>query len=164
MVELAQVPSQQVQPTPRRVVMENLGAYLLPSLIAALVAGFLIAGVGARLAMLLLRVTSGDHVVGLESDEGFVIGRFTSSTFFLVLALTVGSAAVLGPASALVRFWIPAGWRSPVLALHEQQQALQAIRAAMNQLREVRRHHDESSRQSAALVPSILDGAFRGQF
>ncbi len=97
-----------------RATLERLGAYLLPSIIAALAAGLLIAGVGGRLAMFLLRVTSGDHAAGMESDDGFIIGQFTSSTFFLVLGLTVGSAVVLGPLFALVRLWITGhGARSP---------------------------------------------------
>jgi hypothetical protein len=38
--------------------------------------GALVGGVGGRLAMLLLRLTSSDSVRGLESDDGFIIGRF----------------------------------------------------------------------------------------
>lgn len=119
MAEEMQTPSSEVMQTRRRrAVLERLGAYLLPSLIAAFIAGFLIAGVGGRLAMFLLRVTSGDHVVGMESDDGFIIGRFTSSTIFLVLVLTVGSAVALGPLFALVRVWFPAAWRAPILAVY----------------------------------------------
>ncbi len=119
MAEEPQAPSgRTVQTWPRRAVLERLGAYLLPSLIAALVAGFFIAGVGGRLAMFLLRVTSGSDVVGIKSDDGFIIGRFTSSTIPLVLGLAVGSAVVLGPLFALVRLWLSAAWRVPILTLY----------------------------------------------
>lgn len=37
--------------------------------------GVLVVGIGSRLAMLLLRVTSPDSVVGITSDDGFIIGR-----------------------------------------------------------------------------------------
>lgn len=119
MAEEAQTPIRPlVGERSRTAVLERLGAYLLPSLSAAFIAGFFVAGAGGRLAMFLLRVTSGDHVAGMESDDGFIIGQFTSSTFYLVLGLAVGSAAVLGPLFALVRLWIPAAWRTPVLAIY----------------------------------------------
>ena len=38
--------------------------------------GVLIGGVGGRLAMFALRLTSHDSVRGVESDDGFIIGRF----------------------------------------------------------------------------------------
>ncbi len=66
----------------RRAILVDAGAALLPSLVAAAVAGLLVAGIGGRLAMFILRVTSGSEVIGLESDDGFVIGRFTTDTFF----------------------------------------------------------------------------------
>lgn len=44
--------------------------------IAGVPTGLLIIGIGARLSMMLLRVTSDDSVRGRTSDDGFVIGRF----------------------------------------------------------------------------------------
>lgn len=38
--------------------------------------GVIVGGIGGRLAMLLLRLTSDHSVRGLESDDGFIIGRF----------------------------------------------------------------------------------------
>lgn len=60
-------------------------------------AGLLVGGVGGRLAMLLLRFTSDDAIRGLESDDGFIMGRFTlSGTLSLLLVATVlGSAGGL---------------------------------------------------------------------
>lgn len=88
------------------------GRWLLPAVAAAALAGLLIGGIGGRLAMLLLRITSGSEVIGLESDDGFTIGRFSADTIFLVLAATVGSAVVLGPLYAIARGWITPRLRS----------------------------------------------------
>ena len=89
-----------------------VGRWLLPPVASAALAGLLIGGIGGRLAMLLLRITSGSDVIGLESDDGFTIGRFSADTTFLVLAATVGSALVLGPLYAIARGWIAAPLRS----------------------------------------------------
>lgn len=57
--------------------------------------GVLIVGVGSRLAMLLLRVTSPDRVHGVTSDDGFTIGQITlSGTYNLLLLGAV--AGVIG--------------------------------------------------------------------
>ena len=57
--------------------------------------GALVGGVGGRLAMFLLRLTSDDSVRGIESDDGFIIGRFDlSSTMELMLITTILGAAV----------------------------------------------------------------------
>ena len=103
-------------PPGRRALLVVAGAALAPSLVAAAIAGFLVAGIGGRLAMFILRVTSGDRVVGLESDDGFVIGRFTADTFALVLGLTVGGMIVAGPVYAVARLWFPPRWRPPIFA------------------------------------------------
>jgi hypothetical protein len=48
--------------------------------------GVVVAGIGSRLAMLLLRITSPDSVRGAESDDGFIIGTFTlGGTYSLML-------------------------------------------------------------------------------
>ncbi len=57
--------------------------------------GALVGGVGGRLAMFLLRLTSDRAVRGIESDDGFVIGRFdVVSTLSLLLVTTVLGAIV----------------------------------------------------------------------
>lgn len=81
--------------------------------LAGAVCGAAIGGVGGRLAMLVLRYTSGDVVVGLRSDDGFRIGQFTGETLFLL-----GVTAFLGVAGALVysagRGWVQRAWRPAV--------------------------------------------------
>jgi hypothetical protein len=70
------------------------------------ISGALIGGIGGRLAMLVLRITSDPSVVGRESDDGFIIGRFSGETLFLVLVTT--AAGVLGGLLYLViRGWLP---------------------------------------------------------
>lgn len=86
-------------------------AYLGACVWGGIVAGLLIGGIGSRLAMFVLRVTSDDFVVGLESDDGFTIGEFSTDTFFLVvLAGAVGVAA--GLLYGAVRVWIPPRYRA----------------------------------------------------
>ena len=53
------------------------------------IAGALVGGVGGRLAMLLLRLTSPDDVIGMISDDGFEIGVFSFDTAQLVLAMAM---------------------------------------------------------------------------
>ena len=63
--------------------------WVLKGTAAGAVAGFLVGGIGGRLAMLLLRLTSDGTVLGVTSDDGFEIGVVTTDTFQLLLAMTV---------------------------------------------------------------------------
>ncbi|MET0489425.1 MAG: hypothetical protein ABW143_04240 [Acidimicrobiales bacterium] len=74
--------------------------------VAGLAAGFLVGGLGGRMAMLLLRLTSSDAVIGIQSDDDFTIGQVTTSSFFLVLATTL-IGTLLAFAYLLVRRWLP---------------------------------------------------------
>lgn len=60
--------------------------------VAGIPYGVSVVGVGSRLAMLLLRFTSPDRVIGMRSDDGFEIGRFTLAGTYnlLVLGAAVG--------------------------------------------------------------------------
>ena len=80
-------------------------------LLSGLLVGAFVAGPAMRLAMLLLRVTSPDTVIGVESDDGFTIGDFTLSGTYNLFML----GAVLGVLGAavyvLVSPWlIGPGW------------------------------------------------------
>lgn len=75
--------------------------------------GALIGGIGGRLAMRLLFLTTGETVRGAISDDGFEIGRFSlPDTAGLVVF-----GAVVGVVGALIylalRWWLPAG-REPI--------------------------------------------------
>ena len=65
--------------------------------------------------MFVLRLTSSDTVVGLESDDGFTIGQISTDTFFLIIfagAIGVAGSVLYG----LIRVWIPERWRAPAFA------------------------------------------------
>jgi hypothetical protein len=79
-------------------------------------AGFLLGGIGGRLVMLLLRLTSSDALRGVDTDDGFEIGVFSTGTFFLVVAMTV-LGGVGGIVYAGARGLLPPRWRWPVAAV-----------------------------------------------
>ena len=93
--------------------------YIGCGLVAGLISGALVGGVGGRLAMFLLRLTSSPSLKGVETDDGFIIGSFTSDTAFLVAAMTALGAAS-GLFYAAVRTWLPDGhgrmWLTALLA------------------------------------------------
>lgn len=77
---------------------------------AGFLAGVLIGGVGGRVAMLILRLTSDPALHGIETDDGFTIGRVSAETIFL-LGVTAGLGIAGGLFYLVVRRWIPARWR-----------------------------------------------------
>ncbi|HEX6569465.1 MAG TPA: hypothetical protein VF015_09875 [Acidimicrobiales bacterium] len=80
------------------------------------VAGAVIGGVGGRLAMLLLRLTSDSSLAGVRTDDDFEIGSITGDTLFLVGVAAFGGA-VLGFAYVATRRWLPAAHRPVVAAV-----------------------------------------------
>ena len=70
--------------------------------LAGISTGVVVAGVGSRLAMLTLRLTSHPRVIGVQSDDDFTIGRFT---FFGTYNLLVLGAA-FGVIGAAVYQWV----------------------------------------------------------
>ena len=77
------------------------------------IAGALVGGIGGRLAMLLLRLTSPDAVTGMISDDGFEIGVVSFDTAQLVLAMAM-LGAINGVLYAALRNAIPAELRLPL--------------------------------------------------
>ena len=71
----------------------SIAWWLLVGAAAGAVAGFVIGGVGGRLAMLLLRLTSPESVIGVISDDGFEIGVVTTKTLNLLFGMTMLGAA-----------------------------------------------------------------------
>ena len=92
-------------------------ATLAAAVSAGFIAGVLIGGVGGRVAMLLLRVTSSPRVLGMESDDGFTIGRVSSETLFL-LGVAVGLGILGGIFYLIVRNWIPSRGRVPAMVAY----------------------------------------------
>ena len=58
--------------------------------------GAIIGGIGGRLAMFILRLTSDDSVRGIESDDGFTIGRFDLTSTLSLMAVATILGAVVG--------------------------------------------------------------------
>jgi hypothetical protein len=58
--------------------------------------GVLVGGVGGRIAMFALRLTSDDSVRGVESDDGFIIGRFDFTDTGQLLLTTAVMGALVG--------------------------------------------------------------------
>ena len=73
--------------------------------------GALIGGVGGRLAMFVLRITSDPSLHGLKTDDGFSIGRFSGETLFLVL-VTAALGVMGGLVYLVARPWLPERWRA----------------------------------------------------
>jgi hypothetical protein len=86
------------------------------SLAAGLLCGAVIGGLGGRLAMFVLRLTSDDRIIGLKTDDDFTIGSFTSSTFFLVFVCAL-LGVVAGAAYGLASGFVPMRARVAVSAL-----------------------------------------------
>ena len=90
--------------------------WVLVGAAAGAIAGFLVGGVGGRLAMLGLRLTSPETVVGVLSDDGFEIGVLTTDTLQLVAGMTM-FGAINGIAYAALRGSIPRRLRLPLWSL-----------------------------------------------
>jgi hypothetical protein len=100
-VQVTDDPRASLVASARRLAAATAGGFL---------AGLLIGGVGGRLAMLVLRVTSDTSLHGLETDDGFTIGVVSSATVFL-LGVTALLGAVGGVLYLVARQVIPARLR-----------------------------------------------------
>lgn len=70
--------------------------------VAGIPTGVIVVGVGSRLAMLALRLTSPDAVIGVQSDDDFTIGRFTLSGTYNLLFI----GALVGVLGAAAYQWV----------------------------------------------------------
>jgi hypothetical protein len=71
--------------------LEPVVRLLSAAIIIGAISGAVIGGLGGRLAMRILLLTSDDSVKGLTSDDGFEIGRFT---LFDTLGLVIATAFI----------------------------------------------------------------------
>jgi hypothetical protein len=87
--------------------------------VAGIPVGVVVVGVGGRLAMFILRITSSGRVRGLESDDGFVIGRFTLGGTYNLLMLGAAVGILGAAAYQWVRPWLlgPRWFRLATVAL-----------------------------------------------
>ncbi len=80
------------------------------------VCGLLFGGIGGRLAMLVLRLTSDTTLRGAKTDDGFTIGVFSTQTLFL-LGVTSALGVLGGLVYLVVRGWFPPRWRVAAMAV-----------------------------------------------
>src|SRR5207247_2165450 len=87
--------------------------WVVATALAGACSGLIAGGVGGRLAMLALRLTSADSVRGIVSDDGFVIGRVTLGGTFSLLAVGTAFGLLGGFVHRLVAPWLigPAWFR-----------------------------------------------------
>ena len=86
------------------------------AVVAGLSMGALVGGIGGRIAMFVLRVTSDASLHGAETDDGFIIGQISGATLFLVIATSV--LGVFGGIFYLaVRSWLPERWRAALFGV-----------------------------------------------
>jgi hypothetical protein len=74
--------------------------------VAGIAVGVVVGGVGSRAAMLVLRLTSPDHVRGVTSDDGFTIGRVTLSGTYNLLLLGAAVGIIGAAAYRVVAPWL----------------------------------------------------------
>ena len=75
-------------------------------IVAGIPAGVLLVGVGSRLAMLLLRVTSPERARGVTSDDGFTIGDVTLGGTYNLLFLGAAVGIIGAIAYRMVAPWL----------------------------------------------------------
>lgn len=75
-------------------------------IVAGVLTGVVVAGIGSRLAMLLLRVTSSERVIGVTSDDGFSIGKVTLGGTYSLLMLGAAVGIIGAAAYRLVAPWL----------------------------------------------------------
>src|SRR5829696_4411584 len=95
-----------IKGSPQMSVKQRLVEGLRVLTVAGIPTGVLVAGVGSRLAMLLLRLTSDESVNGLESDDGFTIGEVTLSGTYNLLMLGATVGVIGAGAYRMVRPWL----------------------------------------------------------
>lgn len=80
-----------------------------------IVAG-IIGGVGGRLVMFILRLTSPDNLRGVETDDGAIIGEFTVGGTLFLIGFVAVIGGLYGGFYGLVRSFVTPSWRVPLSA------------------------------------------------
>lgn len=98
------------KPSPPHQFRRDLGEGVRLLVVAGIPVGVVVAGLGSRLAMLLLRLTSPDAVRGVQSDDGFTIGRLTLAGTYNLLVLGAAIGIIGAAAYQWVRPWLLGPW------------------------------------------------------
>jgi hypothetical protein len=75
-------------------------------IVGGIPAGALLVGLGSRVAMLVLRITSPDKVNGVESDDGFIIGKVTFGGTYNLMNLGAAIGIIGAGTYLLVSPWL----------------------------------------------------------
>ena len=89
----------------RRLLLEATSKSIGVGGLAGAIAGFIWGGVGGRVAMRIVFLTSDDRVRGLTSDDGFEIGTISAATVFLLIATAI-LGTVVGLAYGFLRMFL----------------------------------------------------------
>ena len=89
-----------------RPVVRNILDELVLIALAGISTGVVVAGIGSRLAMMALRLTSHERVIGIQSDDDFTIGRFTFFGTYNLLVLGAGFGVIGAALYQWVRPWL----------------------------------------------------------
>jgi len=89
-----------------RVAARNVLDELVLLAIAGISTGVVVAGIGGRLAMLTLRLTSHPRVIGVQSDDDFTIGRLTFFGTYNLLVLGAAFGVIGAALYQWVRPWL----------------------------------------------------------
>jgi hypothetical protein len=74
--------------------------------VAGVAVGGVVAGLGSRLVMLILRLTSPEHVKGVTSDDGFTIGQVTVGGTYNLIVIGAAVGVIGAAAYVAVRRWL----------------------------------------------------------
>ena len=88
----------------------DLGEGVRLLVVAGIPVGVVVAGLGSRLAMLLLRLTSPVAVRGVQSDDDFTIGQVTLAGTYNLLLLGAAFGIIGAAAYQWVRPWLLGPW------------------------------------------------------
>lgn len=107
------------EPLRMRAVLTDAIERLWGIVTVGLIAGLFVGGVGSRLAMLVLRLTSPHSVVGVQSDDDFRIGQVTLGGTYSLLVVGVAFGILGAALYRLLAPWLigPSWFRSLTTAL-----------------------------------------------
>jgi hypothetical protein len=97
--------------------MKGVATTMGVAAVAGFVAGFVVLGGLLRLAMFVLRLTSPSVVIGVESDFGATIGRFSAAGTGLFMLGCAAVGATAGLIYLVIRPIVASRRRAPVAAL-----------------------------------------------
>jgi hypothetical protein len=84
--------------------------WLAAGVLGGFVTGAVVGGLGGRVAMFVLRLTSSPSLHGVQTDDDFTIGVFSTATLFLI-GLTAFAGLLGGLVYLAIRGWLPERWR-----------------------------------------------------